>query len=97
MIYEAISESGAKYIIDLEIGLWIKITRDGYINPSERIWSLQVGTELTTPWKDPDNWQKADLPEVGKHLYLAAKDVWYVSTKIVEVREVDTLRPRSVE
>lgn len=97
MIYEATSETGAKYVIDLDIGLWIKITRDGYINPSERIWSLQVGTALSRPWEDPDNWQKADAPEIGKHLYLAAKDVWYVSTKIIGLREVDSLRPDSVE
>lgn len=90
MIIDAVTETGARYRIDFDRQLWTKIDRHGYRNESERIWRLEVGTELVWPWQAEDGvWQKADRPVIGKHLFISAKDVWYVSTPITEIREVE--------
>lgn len=88
MIIDAVTETGSRYRIDFDRHLWTKIEKWGYRHPSERTWRLEVGTELAWPWNSPETWQKADRPEVGKHLFISAKDVWYVSTLITEVREI---------
>ena len=92
-IIDAVTETGSRYRIDFERGLWFKIRRDGARQGSERLWSLQVGTELKWPWDAPDSWEDATLPEVGKHLYIAGKELWYASTPIVEIREVTWGQP----
>lgn len=91
MPIEAVTESGSRYRIDVEDSFWIKICKHGLPEPVERIWSLKVGTKLVQPWNGPEFWEDASTPEVGKHLYISGKDVWYVSTLIVEVREIEEL------
>lgn len=90
MIVDAVTESGRVYRIDIDSGLWTRMTRDGHRDTTERVWGLKVGTLLRTPWDSPETWEDATLPEVGKNLFLTSRDVWYVSTKIVAVNEVPT-------
>jgi hypothetical protein len=89
-IIDVVTESGRRYRIDLEGRFWVRIARNGYWEPDERIWSLKVGTELAWPWHAPDAWEDADQPEVGKHLFLSGKDVWYVSTPVSRIVPVDS-------
>jgi hypothetical protein len=90
VIIDALTESGSRYRIQLERGLWMKISHDGYRSGAERAWSMKVGTSLTRPWQHPEDWEDATKPVVGKHLYLASKDVWYVSTPIQKITEVSS-------
>lgn len=77
------TETGAVYTIDLVNKFWRK-NKGSF----ERLRSLMVGTALTEPWEDEEHWVDADAPEVGKHLYIACKDFWYVSTVVVSVEEI---------
>lgn len=92
MIVDAITETGSRYRIDFDRGLWQKINRVGVSVATERLWSLQVGTELAWPWDSPDSWTNAPIPEVGKHLFVSGKDRWFVSTKIVGVVQAKNWR-----
>lgn len=88
MILEAITATGARYQIDLENAFWRKIDRYGRPHPTERLWDLQVGDSLAFPWDDPDAWRKADGPQIDKHLFISARDIWYTSTTVVEINEI---------
>lgn len=88
MIIDAVTESGSRYRIDLERQFWWKFNRDGLRTDTERLWSLKVGTVLSTPWDSPSEWEDAEAPVVGKHLFVTSRDRWYVSTPILEIIEV---------
>lgn len=89
MIIDAITSTGSRYRIDLDRKFWSKIDKYGNRHQTESIWELKIGTELKWPWDAPDSWEFATQPEIGKHLFLASKDVWWASTPIVEILEVD--------
>lgn len=97
MIYDVITRTGAIYRIDLGDGFWSKHRyREDAVGKyyyteihMEKIWQMKVGTTLTFPWDDPENWYDAQMPEVGKHLYLSAKDIWYTSTEVQHIVEVE--------
>lgn len=102
MIYDVITRTGAIYRIDLEDGFWSKHRYFEYADNQliasaeihmEKIWSMMVGTTLTHPWNDPENWYSTRIPEVGKHLHLGAKNIWYTSTEVTHVVEVDGWDP----
>ena len=80
----ATTETGSVYTVDRENGFWKK-NDGGY----ERIWDLRVGTTLTHPADDPENWERAQYPEVGKHMFIACRAFWYTTTKIVSIEELD--------
>lgn len=93
-IVDAITESGTVYRIDKNNSFWIRFPHAashtyalGFL--TERIWALKVGTKLNLPWENEVDWQDADAPEVGKHLYIAGKETWFVSKKVVKIVEVD--------
>lgn len=93
MILDAITESGAAYRIDVGRGLWVR-TKDGQPQCSvQRIWELKVSNVRLTvgnlAWpKDGDGmWEDAPVPMVGKNLYLAGHDCWFITTPVVEVIE----------
>lgn len=93
MIYDVITRTGAIYRIDLEKGFWSKHRYYGEVCYSEismeKIWSMMVGTTLQHPHNDPDNWEYATFPVVGKHLHLSAKRIWYTSTEVQHIVEVE--------
>lgn len=74
--------SGREYWLDLDHLFWRRSS-----DPIERLVDLQVGTRLVWPWQDPESWTAADRPEIGKHLYIASREVWYVTTTVVGIRE----------
>lgn len=76
----AITETGSRYDIDTRNKFWRKNGGEW-----EKLWSLQVGTAFTTPWDDPDSWGEAPQPEVGKHLFVSAKNVWWRSTPVTDI------------
>lgn len=90
-VLEAVTETGARYRFDGH--MWLKVSRDGYrASGPDTLWRLMTGTVKEFPWNAPDAWEDASEPEVGKHLFAAARDYWYVSTPVVEIREVGSLR-----
>lgn len=90
MILEAVSATGARYQIDLEQSFWRKIDRNGNSYGTERLWDLQVGDSLAFPWNDPDAWKKSTTPQVDKHLFVSGRDIWWVSTTIIEINEIES-------
>lgn len=96
MIIDAVSESGRVYRIDLDDSFWTRSTNGGGWESTGRIWQLKTGTVLAWPHNAPDAWEDAVIPEIGKHLYIAAKDWWYVSRKIVKIVEVEWRDPLTV-
>lgn len=92
MIIDVTTKSGAIYRIDFDRGFWHKRREydEGifYEVHMEKIWFLKVGTNLTTPWQDEYSWASAERPEVGKHMYISSRDVWYVSTLVADISEV---------
>lgn len=88
MIIDAVTESGRTYRIDLVNGIWCRISKSGYRESTENIWSIKTGTVLCWPWDNPEVWEDANEPEIGKHLYIASREVWYVSTRIEQINEI---------
>ena len=84
IMLEVTTETGSVYRIDLINRFWRK--NDG---PFERLSALQVGTTKCWPDEDPESWSTARKPEVGKHMYIASRDSWWVTTKIVSIEELD--------
>lgn len=76
----AITETGSRYDIDTRRGFWRK-NEGGW----EKLWSLQVGTDYTTPWTDPESWHDSPQPIVGQHLFVSAKDLWWRSTPVTDI------------
>lgn len=91
MVIDAVTSTGAVYRIDREDGFWIKHRNGHSESMTNRIWSLKISTDameyLVWPQNEPDWWEDADLPVVGRHLYIAGKDEWFATTKIVEIKE----------
>jgi hypothetical protein len=91
MTVDAVTEHGTRYRLDFEDRFWARI-KDGHWGSTERIWDFKVGTELNWPWDAPDSWISAKSPEIGKHLYIRGKDVWYVSTVVQRIIELPDWR-----
>ena len=93
MILDAITESGAIYRIDTEDRFWLKMRNGRMVDVTQTIWQLKVSKEkiekenLTWPYENEDLWEPTELPVVGRNLYIAGRDSWYVSTPVVEVVE----------
>lgn len=96
-VLDVVTESGSVYRIDLERRFWIKFSRHGYTEPIERITDLQVGDELVTLWSKPEAWKSAHLPVLGKHMYIASRDVWWVSLPVVRLVETTSDAPVSTK
>lgn len=89
MAYEVETRTGAKYLIDTENGFWQKIDRLGTPLGTERLWALMVGDTMLPPWESAEAWESANVPEVGKHLYIQSKSLWYISTEVTSVTEIE--------
>lgn len=97
MFLDAITESGTIYRLDVNedgrISFWSRhVLRDGkYVTQvsMEKCWGVEVGTSLSLPFNNPEDWEEANLPEVGKHFHISARDFWFVSTPISAIVEVE--------
>jgi hypothetical protein len=77
---EVTTESGRVYRIDLDESFWF---RSPHFVP-HRIWGLKAGTEKVWPHEKPEVWEDR-MPVVGEHLYVASRDEWWVSNRIVSI------------
>ena len=79
--------TGSVYLVDYENRFWKKNNE-----PTERLWFLQQSavpaSEIEYPWVNRDKWEDVEVPEIGKHMYIASRDVWYISTEVVSVEDV---------
>lgn len=91
MIVTAVTETNRRYNIDIDEGFWVRYRVGERPDPVERLWASKVGTCRVWPWDSPDDWQESAIPVVGKFLYISSRDVWYVSTVIVDVFEITDL------
>lgn len=84
------TETNRVYLIDVEGGFWRRLpkTEGGYAGGWERTWRLEKGTHFAFPWDSPENTWEPGLPEVGKYMFVSAKDVWWTSTLVVSVEEI---------
>lgn len=85
------TEKGTVYKIKPEKGLWKREAHPESHNPSmdhyEQMWSLQIGDEKAQPDVAARDWPLRDIPEIGKHMFIASKDSWFVSRKVVSIEE----------
>lgn len=81
---EITTARGRVYRIDQEGSFWF---RSPHFD-AHRIWSLKAGTEKVWPYEKPEVWEDR-MPVVGEHLYIASRDEWYVSNKIVSIEPYD--------
>lgn len=83
-MFEVITESGTVYRIDPVNGFWKR--GDG---PYERLKDLRIGAVKCHPTDDPKAWFHVSAPEVGKYMFVASRDSWWVTTKVVSVTEIE--------
>lgn len=89
-IVDVTTENGTHYILDLKDGFWARVRHNSsYLNGTHRLYFLKVGTKLDFPWNIPEAWEDAPVPVVGKHLYVASLNDWYVSSVVTDITEVD--------
>ena len=82
------TSTGSVYFIDTDNRRWAK---NSYF--WEPLNDLAVGEWSGNHQDIPDfeNWERVDIPEVGKNMYIKGQGFydWWLSTPIVEVREVE--------
>lgn len=80
------TESGRVYDIDVESGFWWRLSKPHMKRgTTHRLWALMRGTHFDYPHKSPkDSWEQGD-PVVGKHMYIASRDEWYVTSRVVSI------------
>ena len=81
------TESGAVYLI--ERGVCYKTSHEGYEQAPFKVWvmkPLPEDIESINTWDDI-----RDLPEgapvVDRRLYIAGRDIWWISTPVVRIEE----------
>ena len=86
--YEVETTTGSVYYIDTDKKQWAK---NSYHFEYLRI--IAVGDWDGTRTNVPDfrSWPEAELPEVGRNMYIQGRGRhnWYLTTPIVETREVE--------
>lgn len=84
MTKKVTTKSGAVYLIDEERGWWKK-NKD----PWERTWwAYGVYPEDVHKWANQEELDKQPI-EPGVHLSIGARDIWWFSTPIVSVEEIE--------
>lgn len=79
-----ITETGSKYEVDEGRLTW----RKNFNQPERIAWlkALKVEHELKVKtWADVNGLSEDRPPEVGERLYIGSRDVWWLSTKVVEI------------
>lgn len=76
------TRSGSVYFIDEESSFWRK-NNDQW----ERIWQMHcIHPEDFMKWNNKEEYERLPL-QVGKKLYIAGRDIWWLSTEIVSIEE----------
>lgn len=88
MKYRVGTESTAEYIIDFDRGTWFH--RD---HGEQWLFQFLVAKHdgsIGYPWNSPDEWEYADIPVIGRRMYLTSGKMhgWRISTQVVSVEEV---------
>jgi hypothetical protein len=84
--YKVTTESGTVYL--LEQGKW---KRDGY--DWEQVVTFKAAT-VENPKHAPafsEEWVDTEKPVMGRRMFLASFDLWFVSTNVVKIEEYDSL------
>jgi hypothetical protein len=93
-VKKVVTNSGSVYLIDEEHRSWRKNNE-----PIERIWWCKAFVIDNAPnaktWADISEAAEDRFPEVGEHLYIGARDVWYLSTPIISVEEIEDVESNS--
>ena len=84
--------SGRTYHVDVENQFWKRLpkTEGGYVGGWERIWTLQHGKHFDFPYNSPEGAWTDGLPVVGEFMYIASRDVWWVSTEVASITEIES-------
>lgn len=78
------TKSGSIYLIDEERGFWKKNNDFG-----ERIWwAYGIYGEDVAKWFNKEELDKQPI-KPGVHLCIGGRDVWWISTPIVSVEEIE--------
>lgn len=86
------TETGRVYVVDMEAGFWSRLSKTtGEAEAMERLWVLQAGKKTEYPNQNPSNWEDR-APKVGEVLHVASRDVWFVSTPVVKIEKVISVR-----
>lgn len=86
----ATTESGADYDLDFVNGFWSHRGRnvDKIFNFQIYIGPETVDNDFPLPWDAPEQWVKADEPEIGKRFYVSALRNWRISTPVTRIEEL---------
>ena len=76
------TESGAVY--DITDGFCVKTGHDGEVHSPFKVWVLKPFPEDTPDW-DALQALPTGEPVIGQRMYIAGKDEWCISTKVVSV------------
>lgn len=78
------TKSGAVYVVNEKDGFWKKNN-----DPVERILFCHgVYPEDLIKWHNKEPYDQQPISQ-GTHLYIGSKDVWWLSTPIVSVEEIE--------
>lgn len=80
------TETGSVYEID--DGLCIKKNAEGERIDAFKVWVMKPVPDDITTWEEIHDLPQGE-PEVGKRLYLAGRDVFWISTQVVSVKYED--------
>lgn len=84
MIQKITTKSGSFYFIDEDRGFWRKNSEQ-----IERIFYAHgIYPEDLIKWHNKEPYEKQPI-KVGTHLHIGSRDVWWLSTPIVSIEEVD--------
>lgn len=84
MIQKVTTKSGSVYLIDQERHFWKKND-----DPWERIWQMYcINPEDFLKWNNKEEYEKLPL-QTGKKLYITSRDIWWLSTEIISIEEVE--------
>jgi hypothetical protein len=78
------TKSGAVYLIDNARGFWKKNDSDW----DRTYWAYSVYGEDLSKWANQEEVEHLEI-QVGAHLYIGSKNMWWMSTKIKKIEEVD--------
>ena len=83
--------TGAIYTI--RNGICQKI-KDGVVVDTFKLWDMRQNKDVDTkalmlPWQNGEQWETVNRPTIGRHMYVAGKDVWWITTPVVSVEMED--------
>ena len=67
-------------------------SKDGYVIDTFKVWVMKQNKDveakaLMLPWQDGEQWETISRPTIGRHMYVAGKDVWWITTPVVSVED----------